>query len=1105
MNKRPSFNIEEYRRILLRQPNSRIRAVREVLACGSYDTIKRYYSHTPQTFVGMFKGSFGYLKRKNYSHIYSDNVTALLNPVDYVGLLSFVLPIFKKDLNDYILKRNLFEYQYLCGDYEEAQSILEYVNDNISYSRWAAVNTIKLGELQGGLDYRQKRFTDICVQGIMPMLQYQCDQARESASIEASSQMFADSRKKDIKSQGYSEYWQEAYLYANLYPTMEIRLCEWLSYDFKSSLIDLYNNFVLFLPKLVTYYRDNESFQNYIREIANHIKDYRITKYCYLMGSCGKEELDTCFTPDFDIIDFIKDVEKAVREDKLIGVDNGTLKERMEFHLWHFMSNIDKSVHLSKLENIIQSNISFIPFFKLYFILKDINENNLSRLGGDAWMCTEKLTGIDATFYERPSDRISFANKNNLYAFTSDSIHSKLTSVDLSQILIAVDRTQFVDYLTQAVENDLLPEYGKGPVVGFLFEQYLKQQLFDKAVLLYVNFRLDNPQVVPQIDKSLVSYYMVRSVDASLSCPMELAVFYRMINAKAAKISANATRCILSMELDKPGDIECDGTKLSIFFMDKVLDCNTLELSPIFYDTALDVFQDRIRICRKLKAVTGDKKYNHEINHLVTEIGVQDFLDIIEGSKIDVDELLLKRHELGDAKEVFDLYLGVDPNLKQYMDENLLKGLFPKEIDKYEKEKKQDKVKEKEPSEMQEVPYKFILFSNFILKLRDAFLLNDNAGLDYYLSSRVRHGTIKNQLRHHLQINGLTTRKSEAGNYDLNIEWVEKKLGLTGESYTKALDLFLLFSKNVDDIITRLKDEKVQVKTENHNSNLSACFDLSLEHIEHGIYELYQKDSTDFVAVVDDAFDMFWKRIEECFIDMKDAVKQAENALIGELDNLFKGVKSIVPSGYGPLSRFRDTITTCKTYLQQDCKAVGDWFQRSQAANKPFTMEELVKASVRGINQYCETNIRPQIDNTSQTKFDGKNIGHFYAMFHDLLNNINEYYESNHQKESPCWISISEKDGLLVVQLTNHLQEKDIDKAQESINKFYVAKTKSGIVKKTRMEGNTGFFKINNVVNYFLACERNAFEMRVKDSEFITDIIINMENIRYVEDTVDRR
>ncbi|MBR3521290.1 MAG: hypothetical protein IKN75_02020 [Prevotella sp.] len=1105
MNKRPSFNIEEYRRILLRQPNSRIRAVREVLACGSYDTIKRYYSHTPHTFMGMFKGSFNYLKRKSYNHIYSDNVTSLLNPVDYVGLLSFVLPFFEKDVNDYISKRNLFEYKYLCGDYEGAQSVLEYVNDNISYSRWAAVNTIKLGELQGGLDYRQKRFNDICAQGLMPMLQYQCDQARESASIEASSQMFADSRKKDIKSQGYSEYWQEAYLYANLYPTMEIRLCEWLSYDFKSSLIDLYNNFVLFLPKLVTYYRDNESFQYYLREVVLHIKDYRIAKFCYLMGLCGKDQLDSCFSSDFDLNVFITDVEKAVSEGKLIGVETGTLKERMEYHLWHYMSNIDKSVHLSKLENIIQSNISFVPFFKLYYILKDINEKNLSSLGADAWMCTEKLTEIDATFYERPSDRVNFINTNNLNAFPSDSIHSKLTSVDFSQILISGDRTQFVDYLAQAVENNLLPEYSKGPVVGFLFEQYLKQQKFDKAVLLYVNFRLENSQVAPQIDKSLVSYYMVRSVDASLSCSMELAVFYRMINAKAAKISANATRCILSMELEKPGDMECDGTKLSIFFMDKVLDCSTLELSPIFYDTALDVFQDRIRICRKLKAVTGDKKYNHEINHLVTEIGVQDFLDIIEGSKIDVDELLLKRHELGDAKEVFDLYLGVDPNLKQYMDENLLKGLFPKEIDKYEKEKKQDKVKEKEPSEMQEVPYKFILFSNFILKLRDAFLLNDNAGLDYYLSSRVRHGTIKNQLRHHLQINGLTTRKSEAGNYDLNIEWVEKKLGLTGESYTKALDLFLLFSKNVDDIITRLKDEKVQVKTENHNSNLCACFDLSLEHIEHGIYELYQKDSTDFVAVVDDAFDMFWKRIEECFIDMKDAVKQAENALIGELDNLFKGVKSIVPSGYGPLSRFRDTITTCKTYLQQDCKAVGDWFQRSQAANKPFTMEELVKASVRGINQYCETNIRPQIDNTSQTKFDGKNIGHFYAMFHDLLNNINEYYESNHQKESPCWISISEKDGLLVVQLTNHLQEKDIDKAQESINKFYVAKTKSGIVKKTRMEGNTGFFKINNVVNYFLACERNAFEMRVKDSEFITDIIINMENIRYVEDTVDRR
>lgn len=1102
-DKRLPFNIEEYKRILLRQPNRRVEVVRTVLKCGSYREIRRYYDHTPKTFEGLYKGCFNYLKRKDYSCVYLGNVTSLLDPVDYVGLLSLVLPLYKKEINDYIVKRNEFESHYLNGQYKQANNIIEYVNQNISYSKWAAINIIKLGELEGGLNYRQEKYSFFSRLNLTPMLQYQCDQARESASVVASSQMFADKRIGEIKQQGYKDYWQEAYLYANLYPSMKVKLCEWLSYDFCTSLIDLYNNFILYLPQLVAEYKDNRTFLNYLSDIRRCIDDYRLSKYCYLIGLCSLEEVDGSVFPIIDINQICIKIEKAVMDKQLIGDENGTLMERIEYHLWHYMSNIDKALHSNKLETIFLSNASFVPFYKLYLALKEVNEQNMSTLGQDAWMYTEKLCLIDATYYERPEERLSFVEENKFIVKTLDTLKPNLNLNTLAQILISGDRIQYVNMLDNAVVKNILPEYSKGPIVGFLFEHYLKQQKFEKAILLYVHFRLENPQVVPLIEKNLVSYYMVRSVDASLKCPMELAVFYRMINGKAAKISANATRYILSMNLDTPGDMECDGSKLTIYFMDKVLDCNTMELSPIFYESALDVFQDRIKICRKLKIVTGDKKYNHEINHLITEIGVQDFLDIVDGSKIDVDELLLKRHELGEAKELFDLYTGIDPKLKLYMDEGILKGIFPKTITAFEKEKSKEDSNEKQTVELKEVPYRQVVFSNFVLKLRDAFLLNDNAGLDYYLSSRVRHGTIKNQLRHHLQINALTTRKSEAGNYDMNIEWVEKKLGLTGEAYTKALELFLIFSSNVDDIIIKLKDEKVQVKTEKHNDSIDACFDLSLEYLQDGIYELYKKNSSDFVTVVDEVFELFWMRVEECFVDMKRSVKETEEALVGELDKLYNGVKTLVPAGYRPLSMFKDTITTCKTYLQQDCKAVSDWFQRSQTANKPFTMDELAKASVRGINLYCDTNIVPQYDIHSTTKFDGKNIGHFYAMFHDLLNNINEYYESDHQKESPCWISIYEENGYLIMQFTNHLKEKDVDKSREYINRFYVTKTKSTIDKKNRLEGNTGFFKINNVVNYFMADEGNSFDMKVKDCEFITDIKINLRNIRYVENSIN--
>ena len=100
--------------------------------------------------------------------------------------------------------------------------------------------------------------------------------------------------------------------------------------------------------------------------------------------------------------------------------------------------------------------------------------------------------------------------------------------------------------LEERLLSDAVPEFTKGLILGYLFEHYLRAKNFKQAIILYVNYRLDHPTVMPTIDKELVNYMMVRSVDASLDCHRELAVFYRMMNGKAAKISANATRSVAS-------------------------------------------------------------------------------------------------------------------------------------------------------------------------------------------------------------------------------------------------------------------------------------------------------------------------------------------------------------------------------------------------------------------------------------------------------------------------------------------------------------------------------------------------------------------------------
>ena len=971
------------------------------------------------------------------------------------------------------------------------------MNRTISYSVWAAINLIKLSELTGGLDKRLETYNKLNALGLQPMTSYICDQAQETASISASALLFNEKRKAEIEDFNFEFKWQTDYLLMHLFPYEEIDLNECLSYDFKSSLIDLYADFIIFLPQLLVLYKDNPNFLEYFGTIVKTIDDERLRKYGVLAGVV-KDGCSSNPKNAVDVDSIFEECVEAVKQGEVIGNPEGSLIERIRYHLRYYLENKDRMLHGNKLAMIGLSNPGLHPLRRLCELMKDLEESNFANFGCNSWMYSEGWRVLDGMYYSSPLQRVTFLSEHSWKELLPGQLPTTLSLENVMQILVAGDKTFFATELEQRLLADAVPEFSKGLILGFLFENYLRKKEYKNAILLYVNYRLEHPNVIPTIDKEMVEYEMIRSVDTSLDCHKELAVFYRMINGKAAKISANATRYILESELDMPGNMECDGSLLNVYFMDKVLDVNTLDLSPVFYESSEEVVRDRIRICQKLKLATNDKKYSHEINHLITELGIQGFLEQVGNSKIDVDELLLKRYELDDAREFFNVYLGIDPKLQIMADDNILKGLFPKEMNALKDNNGKSNEKNIVP-----IPYKQLLFTTFILILREAFLLNDNAGLDYYLSSRVRHGTIKNQLRHHLQQEGLTTRKNAAGQYDMNIEWVEHRLGFEGEATIKALDSFLRFSQRVDEILQVLKDHKIQVKTESYNKEIDASFDLSLEHLQEGIYKLYQQDNKVFSTVVDDAFKLFWNRVEECFVDVKQSIKDTENLLCEELDKLYDEIAELANGGMQALSKFKDTITTCKTHLQQDCKIVSDWFQRSQISNKPFTMEELVNASLRGINQYCNIKIQDEREIYAPTLFAGRNIGHFYAMFHDILNNVADYYEGKGKTIAPCKIRILEFHGFLKIIVSNTIEQEDENYILNKINEFEVSRAKVLLGHQTRMEGNTGFYKINNVVNYFLMDKGNSYEMELSGGMFETRININLNSVRYEEDSTN--
>ena len=274
------FKLDDYKHKILQSGERRGKIVRKIFANCTYEEILYYIKNTPVSLRGMYKYSLQYLKCESYSHIYKQHVGCLKEPLDYVGLMAYIFPLYSSEINDFIKKREEFARCYLNGYYSLCSQIIKEVNERDGYSAWAAINTIKLAGLQGGLEGSLKAFNGIYEQGVQPLMEKTCSAAQDTASIETSMDTFLEKKyQEDIDK--YSSYeWQQDYITAHYYPFKRVDAGKWMSYDLRSSIIDLYVNFIYNISSIIEKCREEKQLCKYFQIIASSIDDDLLRKKC---------------------------------------------------------------------------------------------------------------------------------------------------------------------------------------------------------------------------------------------------------------------------------------------------------------------------------------------------------------------------------------------------------------------------------------------------------------------------------------------------------------------------------------------------------------------------------------------------------------------------------------------------------------------------------------------------------------------------------------------------------------------------------------------------------------------------------------------------------
>lgn len=262
------YKLADYKHYFLQSGKKRVKMVFKILANCTFEEIMYYIKNTPVSLKGAFEYSLRFLKCESYSDVYKQTVGCLKEPLDYVGLMAYIFPLFSSEINSFVGNRIKFVRNYLLGNYDLCLQIIENVNTSAGYSAWAAVNTIKLAGLQGGLDKSLKAFNRIFEQGVSPLMEKTCSAAQETASVETSLDTFLDKRYIEDIERFAKEKWQEDYITAHYYPFKKVEIGKWLSYDLMSSIVDLYVNFIYNIGSIIEKYHNEERLVKYLRIIA---------------------------------------------------------------------------------------------------------------------------------------------------------------------------------------------------------------------------------------------------------------------------------------------------------------------------------------------------------------------------------------------------------------------------------------------------------------------------------------------------------------------------------------------------------------------------------------------------------------------------------------------------------------------------------------------------------------------------------------------------------------------------------------------------------------------------------------------------------------------
>ncbi|UBZ08782.1 hypothetical protein LDL76_08735 [Salegentibacter mishustinae] len=1088
----------------------------------------------------------------------SGNTVRSLRDLDSTNLISIdldgemawaktVLAKNAKSLSRFLILSENFQSFFLGGKYYEAEKVLNEIESTFGQSIWLIKNKIAFLQITKGLEAQKEYVNKLKDQfnegSLVKFIVHYCSVRNEENTVLSRFNKRIEKIAGTFEDKTYARF--KEYTYYHLLNDKNLTPEEYknvLCLEFSRSIIDFYEAYIRLLKKLVV--DEDERLQRKAENFINHayyqFDDSRVKVLnAYINNTFCDSILDTTAAKLYEELfkgNYFSVAEKSIkllnREPKnslYLGIVSHAISKMNDFEMNQFRDSYendslnysiandlgsvlrrgssDAQGESTKLEKLVINLSNLHPSAIIAFLLKqesalfqDHEENEINK--------ALEFPKIHPIFLDVTDKRKNTIRYKNICVKAYPDISSSNTfhylgkeniefSNDFANWICAINNfnnSKFQIAIKYADElNSSGLQYFVRRAKGILCYAQMNLNNLTKACKFSVDFYLNNSDVYnflpfnelfPKVDIGSEPWnQLADSIDLSIFFDIYLknSDYKEDIHLRFS-YEDFLTKNGMSKPSDLRSRVDHYPKEKLIYYLKNICIQSNMDTSGAFPGGSQEVLSERLAVCRMLLVLDpkNEKSYQKEIEQLIRTQIIAKKRKEIDQSRIYTDIPKIRERIFSELKDSY----------RRYQD-YLRAGLVSKDFEKTGV--KNQKLVEKNfqvPKDESRALLKFMFEESLSAYLSQEF------GLDRFLSTRIRHGILENQLRPPLDhYNLITKRVSKKGPYLDNNYWPTKLSTLNTQDEIEALNnLFKEFSKEYDSLINEINHEWLQIFS---SSKPKGLFKFAIEDENVSVLsEMIDVDTT-FEEFIDLTINVLEQTLIVTLINVREALidqakPRAKNIIINFQDKL-----SNYRNGLRNFTEIQDSLNRAKIDIQNQFDKVVEWFvPPSSGDSSPFLIEDAVSVA-EAIIMEGENRFNIEIEATEESKLTiHGNLPIFVDVFVNLFDNV----VKRSGLEQPFAIvtidATEEKDDLTIfsIKVENRVNlredeeifKKKLDRKRELI--------KSGDYRKMiASDSNSGLFKVYKSINdlHVADYQRNAeMEFSYIEQSFIVKIQI---------------